>query len=110
MRMTGQTILEEAGYEVLLAENGQQAIALYEQNPDAIDLVILDMIMPVMGGRETFFKLRELKPDLPILISSGFAKESDLKDLYDAGVSGTLHKPFRQTEMSEVIANILKQN
>jgi CheY-like chemotaxis protein len=69
--------------------------------------VILDMIMPVMGGRDAFSNIHALDPSLPIIISSGFSRESDLEALRQQGVSGFLRKPFHRNELAEMIAKLL---
>ena len=64
--------LQKLGYSVLLAENGLDAVEIYESNPREIDLVLLDMIMPKAGGHQTFYRLRAIDPDAKVLLSSGF--------------------------------------
>ena len=62
--------LQQLGYSVLLAENGLDAVEIYEANPSQIDLVLLDMIMPKQGGHQTFFRIRSIDPKSNILLSS----------------------------------------
>lgn len=107
IRTTGMLMLEQLGYGVMMAENGQAAIQLYKDNMTAIDLVILDVIMPVMDGKETFRLLRGLNPDVPIIVSSGFAKDFSMSDMLQDGHSGFLMKPFNSAEMSRLIAKML---
>lgn len=64
--------LQELGYSVLLAENGLDAVEIYEANPDQIDLVLLDMIMPKSGGHQTFMRLKAIDPEVKVILSSGF--------------------------------------
>ena len=73
--------LQQLGYSVLLAENGLDAVEIYEANPKEIDLVLLDMIMPKAGGHQTFYKIRSLDPEAKILLSSGFVSEAEVHDL-----------------------------
>lgn len=107
IRATASALLTSMGYTVILAENGQEGLETFRENRDLIDLIILDMIMPVMGGRETFGKLREINGDIPIIISSGFAKEKDLAELEKQNVSAFLHKPFRKIQMAETMKQVL---
>ncbi len=107
IRITAEAILSELGYKVILAENGREGLRCIEQHGNRIDLVILDMIMPVMGGRQTFEKLRELAPLLPIIISSGFSKEEDLAILKDQVIAGFLQKPFRRSELARLVATTM---
>ena len=62
--------LQTLGYSVLLAENGLDAVEIYSANPEAVDMVLLDMIMPKAGGHETFYRIREIDPQAKILLSS----------------------------------------
>ncbi len=107
IRITAQLILTSLGYEVILAENGLEGLNIYKEKQNDIDMIILDMIMPVMGGREALAKIRELNDSIPILISSGFAKEEDLEDISNLGIAGFLNKPFRKLQLAEKISEIL---
>ncbi len=80
---------------------------IFSEKCKDIDLVILDMIMPVMSGRETFGKMHEIDKNIPVIISSGFAKELDMEILMKQGVSGFIQKPFRSLELSKLVAGIL---
>ena len=87
--------LQALGSSVLLAENGLDAVEIYEANPHEIDLVLLDMIMPKAGGHQTFFKIRAIDPEAKILLSSGFVSEEEVQDLLAQGACGFLPKPHR---------------
>jgi len=87
--------LSELGYSVLLAENGLDAVEIYEANPNEIDLVLLDMIMPKSGGHQTFLRLKAIDPNAKILLSSGFVSEEEVADLLEQGACGFLPKPHR---------------
>ncbi len=108
MRATGKALLEEYGYTVFLAENGEKAVEIFENKKDDIDLVILDMIMPKMNGRDCFFQLKNIKPDIKIILSSGFTKSDDLTDLKENGLSGFIRKPFRGSELSKIVKKAIK--
>ena len=101
--------LQKLGYSVLLAENGLDAIEIYAANPDCIDLVLLDMIMPKAGGHQTFYAIRELDPEANILLSSGFVSEEEVNDLLDQGARGFLRKPHRLAEVAGEIRRVLDQ-
>ncbi|MFO8049032.1 MAG: response regulator, partial [Desulfosudaceae bacterium] len=107
IRDTGQRILRELGYRVLLAEHGQQALDIIQKNRPELDLVIMDMIMPVMGGKECFQAMREISPEIPVLLASGFTKDGDLNELVAAGLKGFVKKPYSVSELSRAIADIL---
>ena len=99
--------LSELGYSVLLAENGLDAVDIYEANPDQIDLVLLDMIMPKSGGHQTFLRLKALNPKVKVLLSSGFVSEKEVADLLEQGACGFLPKPHRLPVVIREIRRIL---
>ncbi len=87
-------VLGKHGYTVLLAESGPQALEMFRERRDEIDLVVLDLIMPEMSGVETFHRLRELDPDVRVLLSSGYSEEGQARELLAAGAQGFLQKPY----------------
>jgi len=99
--------LQKLGYSVLLAENGLDAVEIYEANPSQIDLVLLDMIMPKQGGHQTFFRIRSIDPNAKILLSSGFVSEAEVHDLLKQGACGFLPKPHRLPTVAKAIRQIL---
>ena len=99
--------LQNLGYSVLLAENGEDAVSIYRENPNEIDLVLLDMVMPKMGGHTTFYQLKNLDPDVKVLLSSGFVSAASVKDLQDNGAAGFLPKPHRIKTLAEKLREIL---
>ena len=99
VRELGRYILESNNYTVLLASHGRDGIKIYKENQETINLVILDMIMPVMGGKETFHALREINPDVPVLLCSGYSQEEAFGELLQAGARGFISKPFRYNEL-----------
>ncbi len=107
LRTLGRAMVESLGYEVMLAANGLDAIDIFRKMPGSIDLVILDMIMPVMGGKEALAGLKKIRPDCRILVASGFAKESELSEMESLGINGSIRKPFRLAELSRAIARAL---
>jgi PAS domain S-box-containing protein len=107
VRFSIAAMLEKLGYEVTLAENGKQALDLFGQDPQSFDLVILDMIMPEMNGRECFHALRKLNPDVRILISTGFSREVDIDELNACGLNGYIRKPYRNAALSQLVAKII---
>ncbi|MDD3147554.1 MAG: response regulator [Candidatus Riflebacteria bacterium] len=108
LRSIGRTILESLGYEAVVAADGREAVDIFSKSPEAFDLVILDMIMPVMGGKEALINLKKIRPDCRVIVSSGFAKEDDLSEMEHLGISGFLRKPFRMADLSQNIARALQ--
>jgi len=108
VRITAKLMLEEVGYNVIVGENGKEAVELFEKNRKDIDLVLMDMIMPLMNGSEAFYKLREIDKNCKIIIASGYTKEESLNDLKKAGLNGFIHKPFKDFELGDIIEKVLK--
>ncbi len=108
IRTTGKHMLEEMGYEVLPAENGREAVEIFEKRHSGIDLVIMDMIMPEMNGREAFMKMKEVDKNCKIVIMSGFAKDESLDKLREFGLTGFIRKPFVDYELSQLLAEVLR--
>lgn len=106
----GTQMLEGLGYKVLAAEGGRQGIAVFESNKEQIDLVILDMIMPDLGGKETFQALLKLKPSVKALLSSGYSQDGQAQEIMDEGCKGFIQKPFTITELSRKVREILDKS
>ncbi|MGD8990229.1 MAG: PAS domain S-box protein [Desulfobacterales bacterium] len=103
----GKDLLERLGYTVLIAGGGAEAIKLFQRHRDQIELVILDMIMPDMGGGETFSRMRAIKPDAKILLSSGYSLDSRASAIMKQGCNGFIQKPFNLKKISHKIREIL---
>jgi len=101
--------LQRLGYSVLLAENGLDAIEIYKENPNEVDMVLLDMVMPKLGGHQTFYKIREIDPEAKILLSSGYVSEDEVNDLLEQGAKGFLPKPHRISLMAKSVRKILDE-
>jgi DNA-binding NtrC family response regulator len=99
--------LQNLGYSVILAEDGIDTVEIYRNNPDQIDLVILDMIMPKQGGHSTFFELKSIDPEVNVLLISGYVSESEVKDLLQQGAKGFLPKPCRIDVLAKELRRIL---
>lgn len=100
-------LLESFGYEVETAENGRQALEYYRQHQSEIDLVIIDMIMPELNGRECFRAIRELNPEARAILSSGYSREGAVQEILDEGMLGFVQKPYRADQLCEAVAEAL---
>ena len=100
-------MLTELGYEVSVCKDGKQAIEFYKDSWREIDCVILDIIMPEVGGREAFLAMRYINPDIKVLISSGYSVDGEAKNILDKGAKGFIQKPFRRAELSKKVAEVL---
>lgn len=102
------TMLKLMGYDVITAESGEEAIEEYAKTPDTIDLVILDMIMPHLGGRETYQRLKAINPQITVLLSSGYSLEGQAEEILEDGCNGFLQKPYNMTQLSFKIRELLE--
>jgi PAS domain S-box-containing protein len=106
----GRQLLERLGYNVLSAGNGKQAIEIYKENKGSIQIVILDMIMPDMGGGETFDRLKEINPKIKVLLSSGYSINGQATEILNRGCNGFIQKPFNIKDLSHKVRGILDQS
>ncbi len=104
----GGRILESLGYIVLLAANGHEALDIYRMHSNHIHLVVLDMIMPGMSGKETFDGLKDINPDVLVILSSGYSIDGLAQEIMELGVKAFLQKPFTVEELSLKISGVLK--
>ena len=103
----GKDMLEKLGYTVVLAENGRKALDIYARDQHAIDIVILDMIMPDMSGSETFDRLKGINPSIKTLLSSGYSIDGKAQAILNSGCHGFIQKPYDLTNLSQKIRKIL---
>lgn len=104
---TGRAMLEQIGYSVLTADSGMAAVDIVSENGGKIDLVVLDMIMPKMGGRETFEQIKKHRPDLRVLLSSGYSIDGQAGRILEQGCDGFIQKPFTLRELSAKVREVL---
>jgi len=100
-------VLSAEGFEVFQAADGIEAMEVYESHHRSIDLVILDMIMPGMGGEEVLRRLRESSRKVKVVISSGFMSEEQRDKLQEYGVDGFLDKPYGDTDVIDIAHSVL---
>ncbi len=107
IRDLARRILENAGYAVLTAGSGKEAIAVYSQKQSNIALVILDLIMPKMGGKQCLEELLRINPQVKALIASGFAVKGDAKTFLDSEAKGMVSKPFNMRELLRSVRRVI---
>ncbi|MCP4744686.1 MAG: response regulator [Desulfobacteraceae bacterium] len=105
----GQAMLKKMGYQVLTANSGEQAVELILNSANEIDLVILDLVMPGIDGGETFNRIKEIAPDIPVLLSSGYAITGKGQEIMQHGCNGFIQKPFSIEEISQKVREILDE-
>ncbi len=103
----GKQMLERLGFSVLTARSGQEAVAVYKNNPDDVDLVLLDMIMPGMEAGDTYDKLKAINPAIKVILSSGYSLDQKASAIIDRGCNGFIQKPFNMKMLQEKIGEIL---
>ncbi len=103
----GKLMLEEMGYRVLVAQTGQKALSLCRKEQSRIDIVILDIIMPDMGGGQTYDRLKEINPHIKVLLSSGYSIDGEASEILGRGCNGIIQKTFSIKQLSREIRNIL---
>jgi len=100
-------LLRSLGYDTLTAVDGAEAVAVFEERCESIDLVLLDMVMPNLGGTQTYHILRKLDPRVRVLLTSGYSDHQNVEALLDAGAHGFLPKPLQVSELQDQVAAAL---
>ena len=101
--------LEQIGYDVILDEDGSEAVKKYRKEYKRIKLIMLDMIMPKLDGRDTFLKMKQINPDLKVLLISGYSQDEKATKLLNEGVLGFAQKPFKIDKISRIIQSVLNK-
>ncbi len=101
-------MVELMGYEVLTASSGEEAVEVYKDHRHHIDLVLLDIIMPDMGGEETFARLKEIDPALKVLVATGYSLDQKADELRELGCKGFIQKPFQMSALSVKIKELIR--
>jgi PAS domain S-box-containing protein len=105
--VVGEKFLKVMGYHVLTAREGREAIEVYKKHRDTVDLVLLDIIMPHMKGGEVFDRLKEINPDIKVLLSSGYSIDGEATKILERGSKGFIQKPFDMGQLSQSVGAIL---
>jgi CheY-like chemotaxis protein len=101
-------LLTELNYSVISCGNGQDAINYFSKNSQIVDVVILDMNMPIMSGVDCLAELRKIRKDVKVIISTGYSMQSKTQKIFVQGVSGFVKKPFKLSELAEEIERVLQ--
>ena len=107
IRENAAEILSECGYRVLTAADGSQGVELYRQQQDEISAVLLDLVMPVMSGKEAFLALKQIDPQVKVLLSSGFRQDTRVDEILSAGAADFIQKPYSLHGLSQAISQLL---
>ncbi len=99
VRTVGRRLLERVGFEVLTASDGREAVELFRRHRDAVRLVVLDMTMPVLDGEGCFRELRDLAPDVKVIMSSGYNEQEVVERFAEKGLAGFVQKPYKAADL-----------
>lgn len=102
--------LEKLGYRVIVAGNGKEAVDIVGKQGDSIDLVVLDLIMPEMGGDRAFDLIREIRPGMPVILSSGYSRDDRTNDIMQRGCNAFIQKPVDTSELSRITRKVLDKS
>jgi PAS domain S-box-containing protein len=103
----GSALLTSLGYTVITAASGKEAVNIYRDKGDAIDLVVLDMVMPGMGSGETYDILKKINPNIKVILSSGYSRGKESDEIIARGVNDFIKKPFNLETLSQKIRKVL---
>lgn len=104
---TTTELLTEIGYDVIAVLDGQRAVDIFSSDHDRIDIVMLDLSMPQMDGMECFLKLRDIDPEVKVVLVTGFSRDGRVQKMLDLGVNAFLQKPFRLKEMAAILEELI---
>ena len=107
IRKTATKMLELLGYNVLTAENGEKGIKVFKEHQEEIRAIILDMAMPVMTGDEAYKRLKEIDPQVKVLVATGFTNDQRVRKTMEAGASGFMKKPYSINILSRKLHEII---
>jgi PAS domain S-box-containing protein len=105
----GGRLLRKLGYTVTEAASGKDAVTIYRNNPDAFDLVILDIVMPEMNGGEVFERLKRIDPDVKVFLATGYSVDGQATEMLRKGACGFVQKPFSMNTLAENIDRVLSE-
>jgi len=100
-------MLERRDFKVLLAADGIEGVKIFQENIDAIDIVLLDLTMPGLNGEQVFLRMRELKADIKVVLSSGYNEQDAMKHFAGKGLAGFVQKPYKSAELIEKLRQAL---
>jgi PAS domain S-box-containing protein len=107
VRSLAKRVLTRAGFSVLLAADGREAVEVFRANADAVTAVLLDMTMPQLGGEEVFRELRRQRPDVRVILSSGYNEQDATNHFVGKGLAGFLQKPYRPVDLLDKLREAL---
>jgi len=110
VRFIAENLLRECGYKVILAESGRKGVEIFRKMKDEIKAVLLDMAMPGMSGKEVYPELKKIRPDVKVLLASGFRQDGRVQETLALGIEDFIQKPYSLAELSRKIHRITEQD
>lgn len=107
MRKIAVNVLQNSGYTVMAAEDGNKALHIFKQHYRDIKLVLLDLLMPDISGKETYIEMKKINPDVCVLLVSGAERDKRIKELLKMGVKAYIEKPYTFPELSQLVFKLL---
>lgn len=101
-------MLQHLGFHTIVARDGVEAVDIYRDQWNEIDLVFLDMIMPRLSGKETFLEMKRIRPDVRVILSTGFSRNGSVQDVLDQGILGFIQKPYSLDQLAASISEALQ--
>ncbi|MEI6521549.1 MAG: response regulator [bacterium] len=110
VRETVRLMLEDLGYNVITANDGEDGVRVYRENAQKISLVLMDMVMPNLNGVEAFYKIVTINPEAKVILASGFSTfdEKIMEHMYVSGLKLFMKKPYLQYELGRALSGVLK--
>lgn len=102
-------MLEDTGFKVSICRNGKEAVEFYKNNWQTLDLVILDMVMPEINGKDTFIEMKKINPEVIAFLSSGYSLNGEAQSILDEGIKAYIQKPYRWNELAKLIDEAFKK-
>jgi two-component system cell cycle sensor histidine kinase/response regulator CckA len=106
LRKTGARMLESLGYRVVVGEDGSEGVIRFQEHHEELALVLLDMVMPKMGGQAAFEAMRAIDDRVPVILCSGYAADAAVRSMLDHGLAGVLNKPYRLVQLTELLERV----
>jgi CheY-like chemotaxis protein len=110
VRQVGTTMLEHMGWQVVPARDGREALEVFQANPGQFALVLLDLTMPDIDGEEVYRRLKQVRPEVPVLMSSGYTAQEIGEPVADGGVDGFLQKPYTFAELATQVKALIQRD
>jgi len=107
MRKTAKGILTKLGYDVVFAEDGEQTVNVFRERHNEISAVLLDMAMPKKSGRDAYVEMKEIQPDLKVILISGFKKDKRIEEILGLGVNTFIQKPYSMVTLAQEVKKVI---